>query len=83
MVTYLFCPLEGDLSQHYQGDFESSLGSCDVDPFGDAKLFHEKFHPPSSSILDEHQDVSILERSKAHSTNKIIFILGIFTRIRR
>jgi hypothetical protein len=68
MVTYLFHPFEDDLSQHFQGDFQSSLGSCDADPFGDADLFYEDFQPPSSSILDEHQDVAIPEESKAHST---------------
>jgi hypothetical protein len=56
MVTDLFRPFKDDPSQHFQGDFQSSLGSCDADPFEDADLFYEDFQP-----LDEHQDVAIPE----------------------
>jgi hypothetical protein len=52
MITDLFCPFEDDPTQHFQDDFQPSLGSCDADPFGDADLFYEDFQPPSSSILD-------------------------------
>jgi hypothetical protein len=78
MVTDLFHPFKDDLSQHFRGDFQSSLGSCDADPFGDADLFYEDFHPPSSSILDEHQDMAIPEESKAHSTKRKYLHLGDF-----
>jgi hypothetical protein len=44
MVTDLFCPFEDDLSQHFQGDFQSSLGSCDADPFGDATCSMRTFN---------------------------------------
>jgi hypothetical protein len=54
MVTNLFHPLKDDLSQRFQGDFWSFIGSCDADPFGDERLFYEDFQTPSSSILDEH-----------------------------
>jgi hypothetical protein len=30
MVTDLFRPFEDDLSQHFQDDFRSFLGSCDA-----------------------------------------------------
>jgi hypothetical protein len=51
MVKYLFHPFKDDLLQHFQGDFQSSLRSCDADPFQDADLFYEDFQSPSSSIL--------------------------------
>jgi hypothetical protein len=65
MITYLF---KDDRLHHFQGDFQSSLGTCDAYPFGDADLFYEDFQPPSSLISDEHQDMVIPEKSKAHST---------------
>jgi hypothetical protein len=52
MVTYLFHPFEDDLSQHTQGDLQSSFGSCDAYPFGDTYLFYENFQPPSPPDLD-------------------------------
>jgi hypothetical protein len=86
MVTDLFRPFKDDLSWHFQSDFQSSLGNCDTDPFGDAKLFYEDFQPPSSSFLDEHQDMVIPEESKAHSTKRKYFHLEDFysdSRIKR
>jgi hypothetical protein len=61
MIWLHICSVHSRMTchKHFQGDFQSSLGSCDADPFGDADLFYEDFQPPSSSILDEHQDVAI------------------------
>jgi hypothetical protein len=44
---------EDDRSQHFQDDFQSSLGTCDAYHFGDAYLLYEDSQPPSSSILEE------------------------------
>ena len=78
MVIALFCPFKDDLSQHFQSDFQSSLGSCDADHFGDVDLFYVHCHPPSSTILDEHQDMAITKESKAHSKKRKYFHLGDF-----
>jgi hypothetical protein len=78
MIIDLFHPFKDDLSQHFQGDFQSSLGSCDANPFGDADLFYDEFQPPSSLILDEHQDIPIPEESRAHSTKQKYFHIGDF-----
>jgi hypothetical protein len=67
IITGLFHPFEDDLSQHLQGGFQSSLGSCDAYPFGDAYLFYEYFHPSSPLILEEYQDRAIPGQSKVHS----------------
>jgi hypothetical protein len=53
MITYLFCPFEDDLSQHFQDDFQSSLGTCDAYIFGDADLLYEDSQPPLFSVLEE------------------------------
>jgi hypothetical protein len=58
MITNLF---EDDRLQHFQDDFQSSLGTCDAYIFGDADLLYEDSQPPSSSILEEYQDVAISE----------------------
>jgi hypothetical protein len=50
MITDLF---EDDQSQHFQDDFQSSLGNFDAYLFGDADLLYEDYRPPSSSILEE------------------------------
>jgi hypothetical protein len=81
IVTDLFCPFKDDLSQHFQGDFQSSLGSCDADPFGDASLFYEDFQPPSSLDLYGYQYVAIPEQSKIIPQRNNVFILGTFERI--
>ena len=39
MVIDLFHPFEDGLSQYTHDDFQSSLGSCDLYPFGDSNLF--------------------------------------------
>jgi hypothetical protein len=78
MITYLFFPFKDDTSQHFQGNFRSSLRSCDADPFGDAKLFYEEFQPLFPSILDEHQDVAIPKKSKSHPTKRKYFHLEAF-----
>jgi hypothetical protein len=56
MITNLF---EDDRSQHFQDDFQSSLGACDAYFFGDADLLYEDYQPPSFPILEEYQDVAI------------------------
>jgi hypothetical protein len=68
MIMDLFDPFEDDLSEHLQGDFQSSLRSCDVHPFKDAYMFYVDFHPSSPLILDEYQDIVIPEQSEVHST---------------
>jgi hypothetical protein len=70
MIKDLLRPFENNPMQHFHDDFQPSLGSCDADPFGDVDLFYEEFQRPSSSIFDGHQDVAILEKSKAHSTKE-------------
>jgi hypothetical protein len=77
MITDLF---EDDRSQHFQDDFQSSLGTCDAYLFGDADLLYEDSQPPSSSILEEYQDVAISERSEAHSTKRKYFHIEDFYR---
>jgi hypothetical protein len=61
MITYLYHPFEDEMSQYFQCDFESSLSSCDANPFGGANFFYEYFQPHSSSPLKEHQDLSTPE----------------------
>jgi hypothetical protein len=78
MVTDLFCPFEDDLSQHTQGDLQSSFGSCDAYPLGDADLFYENSQSPSPSDLDGHQYVAIPEQLKIHTTEQQYFHLGDF-----
>jgi hypothetical protein len=56
MIIDLF---EDDWLQHFQDDFQSSLGTCDAYIFGDVDLLYEDSHPPSSSILEEYQDMAI------------------------
>jgi hypothetical protein len=48
--------------------------------FGDADLLYEDSQPPSSSILEEYQDVAISEQSKAHSTKRKYFHIEDFYR---
>jgi hypothetical protein len=76
MVTYFFLPFEDDMLQHFQGDFQSSRGICDADPFGDAGLFYEDFQPPLSFDLDGYQYVAIPEQSMTHTIEKKCFHLG-------
>jgi hypothetical protein len=59
MVTDLFRPFKDDLSQHTQGDLQSSFGSCDAYPFGDTYFFYENFQPPSPPDLDRYQYMAI------------------------
>jgi hypothetical protein len=77
MITDLF---EDDRSQHFQDDFQSSLGTCDAYLFGDADLLYEDSQPPSSSILEEYQDVAISEQSEVHSTKRKYFHIEDFYR---
>jgi hypothetical protein len=77
MITDLF---EDDRSQHFQDDFQSSLGTCDAYIFGDADLLYEDSQPPSSSILEEYQDMAISERSEVHSTKRKYFHIEDFYR---
>jgi hypothetical protein len=51
MITDLF---EDDRSRHFQDDFQSSLGTCDLYLFGDADLLYKYSQPPSSSIFKEY-----------------------------
>jgi hypothetical protein len=59
MVIYLFHPFKDDLSQHTQGDIQSSFGICDAYPLGDTYLFYEKSQPPSPSDIDGHEYMAI------------------------
>jgi hypothetical protein len=78
MVTNLFQPFEDDLSQQLRGNFQSSLGSSDADPFEDEELFCEDPQAPSSSILDEHKHMVIPRKLKAPSTKRKYFHLEDF-----
>jgi hypothetical protein len=77
MITNLF---EDDQSQHFQVDFQSSLGTCDAYIFGDVDLLYEDSQPPSSSILEEYRDVAISERSEVQSTKRKYFHIEDFYR---
>jgi hypothetical protein len=76
MVTDLFRPFVDDLSQHTQGDLQSSFGSCDTYPFGDTDLFYENFQPLSTPDLDEYEYMAITKQSKTHTTEQQCFQLG-------
>jgi hypothetical protein len=60
MIIDLF---KDDRSRHFQGDFQSSLGTYDAHLFRDADLLYEDSQQPSSSILEEYQDMAISDKS--------------------
>jgi hypothetical protein len=70
MITNLF---EDDQLQYFQDDFQSSLRTYDAYILGDANLLYKDSQPPSSSILEEYQDMAILERSEVHSKKRKYF----------
>jgi hypothetical protein len=79
MVTYLFCPFEDDLSQHTQGDLQSSL---DMYPFGDEICSVRIFNHCAQILIDTRSWPS---RGTLRSTlpNESTFILRLLVGICR